>query len=146
MALNFKTSEEVEIAFYDAFSKGDYSLMQYLYADSDVSCLLPDNTLIIGSLNVLDYWSCLFDGIPPVQIERKLLNACHIHSLAIHNVQENIYSDMGHVKVSEIYTTNIYVLQNNGWKIQSQHSSLTQSTLQPFENSTMAASSGVLCH
>ncbi len=122
----YKNAEQVELAFYKAFGEGDFLLMESLFADEGVSCTHPEGATIIGRKNVLDNWEFILTDIPKTIINRQVLNVTQMQGAEIHLVLESFVADELTGEMSEVYTTNIYVLQEDGWRLQMQHASLTK--------------------
>ena len=120
----FKSAEQVELAFYKAFGEGDFLLMKSLFADEGVSCTDPGGNTIIGRQNVLDNWELILTDIPKTTINRQILNVTQVKGAEIHLVLESFVADELTGEMSEIFTTNVYVLKENGWRLQMQHASL----------------------
>ncbi|MEB8433588.1 nuclear transport factor 2 family protein [Cocleimonas sp. KMM 6892] len=120
----YESAEQVEIAFYKAFGEGDFLLMESLFADSGVSSTHPNNSTIIGRKKVVDNWEFLLEGIPQTTINREVLSVTKAPGIEIHLVLESFVADVITGELSEVYATNVYVLQENGWRLQTQHASL----------------------
>jgi len=120
----FESVEHVERAFYEAFGTGDFALMESLYADEGVCCTHPNSPAIIGREKVIKNWEFVLKDIPQTVIKREVLNISRSPLLEVRQVLESYNLDDFSGRKSEIYTTNVYVFQENGWRIQMQHSSL----------------------
>lgn len=124
----YESAEQVELAFYKAFGQGDFLLMESLFADSGVSCTHPGNSTIIGRKNVVDNWEFILEGIPETIINRQLLSVTKAPGVEVHLVLESFVADELTGEMSEVFSTNVYVLQENGWRLQMQHASLPKQT------------------
>jgi len=122
----YQSADEVELAFYEAFGSGDFTLMESLYADKNVSYTHAGNPTIIGREDVINNWKFILDGLPKKHIDRKVLNKTIFDNVEIHQVLESFELDRFTRKVSEVYSTNVFVLQDNGWRLQTQHASLSK--------------------
>ena len=117
---SYESVNEVEKDFYHAFEQGDIELMKRVLADENVSYTHPSSPVIVGRQAVIDYWDFLLRGINETVIHRKLLNKINYNNIEIHLVSE---LDESNGKPSETITTNIFIKQKNGWRLQMQHSS-----------------------
>lgn len=120
----YESADQVELAFYKAFGNGDYNLMSSLFADKGVTYTHLDNPRITGRKKVLDNWEFVLTDIPKADIKRKLLNVIHNDGTETHLVLESFLADEETGKVAKILTTNTFVKQANGWRLQKQHTSL----------------------
>jgi len=128
----FDSAEGVESAFYHAFGSGDFKLMESLYADSSVSCTHPGATTLVGREKVLTYWEFILEGIPKIYIDWQILCSTRYENVEVHQVLESYIINDYTQERSEIYTTNVFVLQDNGWRLQMQHTSLPEvKTMKP---------------
>lgn len=120
----YESAEQVELAFYKAFGDGDFVLMESLFADSGVSCTHPGSSTIIGRKNVVNNWEFILEGIPKTTISRQILSVSKSQGVEVHLVLESFVADELTGELSEVFATNVYVLQENGWRLQMQHASL----------------------
>ncbi len=125
----FATSDEAESAFYSAFEMADISLMKALFADQNVSCIHPNAMPIIGRDEVLDSWEQILSTIAEPAFYPEVLHRSsegnEVGNTAIHLVAERIAADhqIG-TETSLVFATNIYIKQENGWRMMMHHSSL----------------------
>ena len=125
----FKTPDEAEAAFYSAFEMADISLMHALIADTNVSCIHPNAMPIIGRSAVLDSWNKILATIDEPafypEVLHRTIQGDEIGNTAIHIVAERIAADhqIG-TETTLVLVTNIYVRQENGWRMMMHHSSL----------------------
>ena len=127
-AFLYKSVEQVELSFYQAFGTGDFVLMESLFADHGVSCTHPNTRTITGRKNVIDNWKFILEGIPKTIIDIEVLNVSKSKEVEVHQLIESFEISGKPGQMSEIFTTNVYVLQESGWKIQMQHASLAKIT------------------
>lgn len=125
----YETVEQVELGFYKAFGLGDFVLMESLYADYGVSCTHPNSPTIVGRQNVIDYWKFILKDIPQIRIDVEALNIFKGEGVEVHQVLESFDLCPFSQGKSEVFTTNVYVLQENGWKLQMQHASLSKAKM-----------------
>ena len=125
----FNSSEEAESAFYSAFEMGDIDLMTALMADQNVSCIHPNAMPLIGRDSVLASWNRILSSLDEPAFYPEVLNRSvegdNVGSTAIHLVAERIAADhqIG-TETSLVFATNVYIKQENGWRMMSHHSSL----------------------
>ena len=122
----YESAEQVELDFYKAFGDGNIALMESLFADHGVSCTHPDHSTIVGRKNVVDNWDFILTGFNKTTIDRQLLNVSKGQGVEVHLVLESFVSDELTGEMSEVFTTNVYVLQENGWRLQMQHASMPE--------------------
>ena len=119
----YESADKVEQSFYKAFGEGDIHLMKSVFADNNVSYTHPESSTIVGRQNVIDYWEFLLDGINKTNVNRKVLNKICNKSSELHVVLETFEIPEQDGKLSETITTNYYIKQKNGWRLQMQNSS-----------------------
>jgi hypothetical protein len=124
----YESAEQVELAFYKVFGEGDFLLMESLFADTGVSCTHPGNSTIIGRKNVVDNWKFILEDIPKTVINRQLLSVTRAQDIEIHLVLESFVADELTGEMSEVFATNVYIRQEDGWRLQMQHASLPKQT------------------
>ena len=120
----YESVEQVELAFYQAFGTGDLALMESVFADTNVSCTHPNSPTILGRDKVMENWEFVLKDIPQTSIHREILNISKSPDLEVRTVLESCDLNSCSGEKSQIYTTNVYVLQENGWKLQTQHASV----------------------
>ncbi len=134
----YESVEQVELAFYEAFGTGNFDLMESLFADEGVTCTHPNSPTIIGRDKVIKNWEFILKDIPLTKIDREILNISKSNSIEVRQLIESYDLNDFTGQKSEIYTTNVYVLQENGWRLQTQHASLSKvKTPYPNENSSI---------
>lgn len=125
----FSSSDEAEAAFYSAFEMADISLMYALFADNNVSCIHPNAMPIIGRGAVLSSWEKILSSLAEPAFYPEVLHRSvegnEVGNTAIHLVAERIAADheLG-TETSLVIATNIYIKQENGWRMMMHHSSL----------------------
>jgi len=125
----FDSSDEAESAFYSAFEMNDMSLMATLMADINVTCIHPNALPIIGRAAVLSSWKAILSSVSEAVFYPKLLHSSvegnEVGNIAIHVVAERIAADnQADTESSLVIATNVYIKQENGWRMLSHHSSL----------------------
>ncbi len=120
----YESAEQVELVFYKAFGEGDFLLMESLFADTGVSCTHPGSSTVVGRKNVVNNWEFILEGIPKTTINRQILSVTRAQGVEIHLVLESFVADKLTGEMSEVFSTNVYIRQENGWRLQMQHASL----------------------
>ena len=125
----FATSDEAESAFYSAFEMADIGLMNSLIADHNVCCIHPNAMPIIGRTAVLASWHEILSTLAEPAFYPEVLHRStegnEVGNTAIHIVAERIAADheIG-TETSLVFATNVYIKQENGWRLMMHHSSL----------------------
>lgn len=122
MADKFKTPEEAEIAFYEAIEQADIRALGRVWSlDDNIVCIHPGANRLEGRAQVLESFSEMFAEAPAIGFS--ISDALHTESdgLAIHLVREEIELD-GQL-VSVMVSTNIYHLEDGGWRMLLHHAS-----------------------
>lgn len=119
----YESADKVEQTFYQAFGEGDIQLMKGVFADDNVSYTHPESSTIVGRQKVMDYWEFLLNGINKTSLNRKLLYKICNKNTELHLVLETFEIPEQDGKLSETITTNYYIKQKNGWRLQMQSSS-----------------------
>lgn len=125
----FGTADEAEAAFYSAFGMADIGLMDSVLGDQNICCIHPNAKPIIGRAAVLSCWHELFSGLDETtfncEVIHRSIQGNDVGDTAIHLVAENISpSHQIGVEISLVYATNVYIKQENGWRIMMHHTSL----------------------
>lgn len=121
----FATPEDVEAAFYTAFSQCDIAAMQKLWAHDAVVCVHPGSHAISGYSAVLRSWAYIFDGAELPDIQLKLVSRHASEGLAVHVMQEHIAT--GEKTTALLLATNVYRKYADGWLMVEHHGSMVQS-------------------
>ncbi|MEB8432035.1 nuclear transport factor 2 family protein [Cocleimonas sp. KMM 6892] len=120
----FATADEAEAAFYSAFEMGDKDLMEALIADDNVSCIHPSSVPLVGREDVIESWNQILHAISGSVIKVEVMNRTNSNGVAVHLVTE-IFADSDDIETefSEVLATNVYVEQENGWRLMMHHAS-----------------------
>ncbi len=122
MAEKFNTPEEAEIAFYEAIEQTDIKALGRVWSsDDNIVCIHPGANRIEGRSQVLESFSDLFSVSPSISFSISDALQTEADGLAIHLVREEIEHD-GEI-VSVMVSTNIYHLEDGGWRMLLHHSS-----------------------
>ncbi len=120
----FATADEAEAAFYSAFEMGDKDLIEAVLADENVSCIHPSSTPLVGKADVLASWLQILETITESVIHVDVISRSNSNDLAVHLVSEKFSDthDLGS-DFSQALSTNVYVHQENGWRLMMHHAS-----------------------
>ena len=122
--LEFKTPDEAEAVYYQAFMHCDIKVMSALWADGDVVCIHPGSGVIEGYDSVVRSWNHILTNARPPQINHAVLRHTVTDDLAVHLVAEEILTE-GQVPVL-VLATNVYQKFDSGWLMVGHHASLVQ--------------------
>lgn len=122
MADKFDTPEDAEIAFYEAIEQADIQALGRVWSlDDNIVCIHPGTNRIEGRAQVLESFSGMFAESPSISFAISDALQTESDGLAIHLVREEIELD-GQL-VSVMVSTNIYHLEDGGWRMLLHHSS-----------------------
>jgi ketosteroid isomerase-like protein len=139
-AYYFTTPDEAESAFYSAFEMADLQLMDDVLADQDVSCVHPASAALIGREAVLDSWKKILSNIKEPAFYTDVLSRSVVGNMAVHLVAERIARDhQPDSPTSLLLATNVYVHQENGWRLLVHHSSAPPHQQQSTQSSDPVA-------
>lgn len=114
--------DEAETAFYSAFSNLDMDLMRATWLDSpNIYCIHPGGPAQTGTKSVLNHWAYIFQNSRPPEIDYRVLSHRQDENLAIHLIEETLGSGPD---AARVLATNIYIRDEDGWRILSHHASL----------------------
>jgi len=118
----FSTPEEAEAAFYDAIERADMSALDAVWSRGDnIVCVHPGASRIEGRTAVLQSFEQMFSEAPVLDFSIVDTLSTGNEALAIHLVREEIALD-GQL-VSIMVATNIYQLEDGGWRMLLHHAS-----------------------
>ncbi|MFK7861821.1 MAG: nuclear transport factor 2 family protein [Granulosicoccus sp.] len=122
MSKLFSTPEEAEAAFYDAIERADLSALDAVWSqDENIVCVHPGASRIEGRLAVMESFEQMFSEAPILDFSIVDTLYTGNESLAIHLVREEIALD-GQV-VSVMVSTNIFQMEDGGWRMLLHHAS-----------------------
>jgi ketosteroid isomerase-like protein len=128
----FPTATDCELAFYDAFERGDLKLMMAVWADEpDTVCVHPQGPRLAGLTAIRDSFAEIFSHGPAAaaRIQVSELRKHQGQTLAIHSVYETFVmpaKDGEPTRESQpVLATNVYLLTPNGWRMIVHHASLS---------------------
>lgn len=118
----FSTPDEAEAAFYEAIEQADMAALDAVWSrDDNIVCVHPGAMRIEGRSAVLKSFEHMFDEAP--ELDFTIVDTLYTgnDSLAVHLVREEIALD-GQV-VSIMVSTNIYQMEDGGWRMLLHHAS-----------------------
>lgn len=131
----FPTPADCELAFYDAFERGDLKLMMAVWADEpDTICVHPQGPRMCGLTAIRESFGEIFSHVPGSKARIKVseLRRHQGQTLAIHAVYESFMVDTSPgaaapepADVPPVLATNVYLLTPNGWRMIVHHASLS---------------------
>lgn len=123
----FSSPEEAEAGFYDALARGELKTMLSVWADADdIVCVHPGAERLQGRNAVTESWRAMFAGQAGLRFERHDVQITREEGLSIHSLHERIYVDDQMVGLT--VATNIYRLQDGGWRMLMHHASPVPTT------------------
>jgi ketosteroid isomerase-like protein len=124
----FKTPDEVDTVFYEAFRYCDPDVMAGLWADTDVVCVHPGAGAILNYDAIIRSWANIFSNADSTEITNTVIKRVVSNELAVFIVAEEILSS-GTV-TAVVLATNVYRKFDSGWLMIEHHASLVQSSSQ----------------
>ena len=120
----FPTPEEAEIAFYDAFERGDIAAMMAVRAESDgVVCVHPGGPRHVGFDAVRESWVQIFTGSPQLRVRTVDVQRFEDQGVAVFSVVEEVAPRGQQGPVGQVFATNVYELTDGGWRMVVHHAS-----------------------
>ena len=120
----FKTPEEVDAVFYEAFTRCDPEVMADLWADEGVACVHPGAGAIVEYDAIVRSWANIFSNARSTHIKATVINRAVSNELAVYVVAEEMLSS-GTV-AAVVLATNVYRKFDSGWLMIEHHASLIQ--------------------
>ncbi len=133
------SADELELAFYDAISRGDLDGMMALWAeDEEIVCVHPNSPRLIGHAEIRASWETIFEN-GSVHIHTTQLHAVHNLLTAVHSVIETFHSANEPAQDVHIIATNVYIKTPRGWRIATHHASVAagKAPLELFKTSIL---------
>ena len=118
----FKTPEEADAVFYEAFKHCDSEVMAALWADTDAVCVHPGAGALVDHKAIARSWANIFSNNHRININHTVINRVVSNGLAVFVVAEEIL-DSGTV-TAVVLATNIYSKFDSGWLMIGHHASL----------------------
>ncbi|MBT8130018.1 MAG: nuclear transport factor 2 family protein [Gammaproteobacteria bacterium] len=124
----FKTPEEADAVFYEAFKHCDSEVMAALWADTNVVCVHPGAGALVNHDAIIRSWANIFSNNHRTEINHTVINRVVSNDLAVFVVAEEIL-DSGTV-AAVVLATNVYSRFVSGWLMIGHHASLVQNSSQ----------------
>ncbi|MCW8852446.1 MAG: nuclear transport factor 2 family protein [Gammaproteobacteria bacterium] len=122
--LQFKTPDEVDAVFYEAFMRCDPEVMAGLWADEDVVCVHPGAGIIVEYGAIIRSWENIFSNVDSAEMKTTVIRRVLSDELAVYIVAEEMLSS-GQV-AAVVLATNVYRRFDSGWLMIEHHASLVQ--------------------
>lgn len=122
--LQFKTPDEVDAVFYEAFMRCDPEVMAGLWADEDVVCVHPGAGVIVEYGAIIRSWENIFSNVESAEMKTTVIRRVLSDELAVYIVAEEMLSS-GQV-AAVVLATNVYRRFDSGWLMIEHHASLVQ--------------------
>ena len=128
MPVMFATSEEAELAFYDALERADLArLMQVWSEDEEVICVHPGGLRIVGLHAVKEAWQEILSN-GKLHIRPSGTRVLHSMMSATHTLIEQVtVQGADSTEVAYCYATNVYHKGPTGWRLVMHHASAAPS-------------------
>ncbi|MCG6937359.1 MAG: nuclear transport factor 2 family protein [Gammaproteobacteria bacterium] len=120
----FKTPDEAEAVFYEAFIRCDPEVMAGLWANEGVTCIHPGAGAIVDYDTIVRSWTNIFSNVQRTDIQHTVMSRAVSDELAVHVVAEEMLST-GTV-VAVVLATNVYRKFDKGWLMIEHHASQVQ--------------------
>lgn len=120
----FRTPDEVEVVYYEAFKNCDLEVMASLWSEEDAICIHPGSGVINGHQAIMRSWSNIFVGSTAPDLEYAVVKRTLNDNLAVHLVAETIGMEE---QKAVVLATNVYQQFEHGWLMVEHHASLMQS-------------------
>ncbi len=123
MIKKYISSEEAELAFYDALGCNDLETMMGIWLDNeDTVCVHPGACRLEGTADIRQAFEQMFDEpTPEMEFTVSDKQCQRLGNVAIHTLREEI--EIGGQLVSVMLATNIYVQTEAGWRMLLHHAS-----------------------
>ena len=122
--IKFKTPDEVEAVFYEAFMHCDAEVMAGLWADEGVVCVHPGSGAIVDYRSIVRSWENIFANAQRAEIKFTVINHVLANDLAVHVVAEEVLGSG--MATAVVLATNVYRKFDTGWLMIEHHASLVQ--------------------
>ena len=111
----YASADEVEAAFYIAFSHCDLQAMQTLWARDDAVCVHPGAEPIKDYEDILSSWESIFSGAEAPHVRINVIHRISSDDLVVHMVEEYIGALGVTGQWAMVFATNIYRRDGRGW-------------------------------
>lgn len=118
------SSDDTEVAFYDALQHADIERLMACWADEDdVVCVHPGGPRLVGHAAIRAAFEAMFAN-GSVQAHAEKVHRLDAGECSVHSVVERVavMSDDG-VQQAWVVATNVYVKTVQGWRMAAHHAS-----------------------
>ncbi|MDH3646636.1 MAG: nuclear transport factor 2 family protein [Gammaproteobacteria bacterium] len=110
----YATPKDAELAFYDAFARGDIETMRAVWLDEDsIICLHPGSDILEGRAAVHASWEEILQNPPALRYELQWRSQGPL--LAVHVGREWLTTGVDQTAV--LATTNVLQITAEGWRM-----------------------------
>ena len=111
--------------FYKAFNARDLSAMKEIWSShQNVTCVHPGWSPLNGFEPIIDSWQGIFKNSANMDIQISDINMLTSNDLAWVSCVEKLYTIASHgVLASKVFSTNLFKLNQDGWKMIMHHAS-----------------------
>ena len=120
----FATTEEAELAFYDALERADINRLMQVWSDEEeIVCVHPGGLRVVGHHAVQESWQeILASG--PLHILPSKAKVLHSMMSAVHSLVEQVtVHGTESTEIAHCYATNVYHKGPTGWRLVMHHAS-----------------------
>ena len=130
----FPTADEAQIAFYDAFERGDIAAMMAVWAESDdIVCVHPGGPRLVGFEAVRESWARIFVNATQLRVRTLDEQRFAGQSVAVLSVIEEVLPRGQQGPVNQVYATNVFELTEGGWRMVVHHATPAPEASAPEE-------------
>jgi ketosteroid isomerase-like protein len=126
----YTSPDDVEAAFYVAFSHCDLRTMENVWADDDVICVHPGSQAIVGHTAVIRSWAHIFSNAALPSMQINVIKRTGNETMAVHVVEEHIAT--GEHTSATVLATNVYQKYAQGWLMVEHHAAVVQGQTKTF--------------
>lgn len=120
----FASPHDVEVAFYEALSRGDLEGIMAVWAEEDdIVCVHPGSPRLIGYAEIREGWAQVFANGQRVNVTFVLNNRHQDPLSAVHHVTEEVTLVSDPSQHAPVISTNIYIRGAHGWRLLVHHAS-----------------------
>ena len=120
----FASPHDVEVAFYEAISRGDLEAIMSVWAEEDdIACVHPGSPRLLGYAAIREAWAQALASGHRVNVSF-VLNSRHQDPMtAVHHVTEEFTLVTDPSQHAPVVSTNVYVRSALGWRLLVHHAS-----------------------
>ena len=123
--INGKMAREANRNFYKAFNARDLDAMKKVWSSNEnVTCVHPGWNPLNGFEPIMKSWEGIFKNSGNMNIEASNVSVIASEGLAWVSCVEKLYTIATHgVLASEVFSTNLFKLEEGSWKMVIHHAS-----------------------